>query len=243
MLAFMRDEKKHFICLVGGGGKTTIMYELAHFYALQFRKVLVLSSTHILQPVQCYAEDEAAVQSLWQQGCYAVVGTSEARSGKLTAPDAEFYARLRRQADIILCEADGAKHFPCKLPAVHEPVILPDCDIVLAVAGADALGKRLPEVCFRWQLGAEWLAGKFLSAAELSSLEVDAKLLARLITDERGARKNVSTREYYVVLNKCDTISKVQAQEMYCALLQRGVPQDHIWLRGKLQGKSFHEVF
>lgn len=243
MLAFMRDEKKHFICLVGGGGKTTIMYELAHFYASHGKKVLVLTSTHIMQPADCYAEDAAAVQALWDERRYAVIGTPEAGSGKLTMPSAELYARLCRQADIILCEADGAKHLPCKLPAAHEPVILPECDIVLAVCGADAMGKRLQEVCFRWQLGAEWLAGKFLTAAELSSLELDAKLLARLMTDERGACKNVRTREYYVVLNKCDTISKVQAQEMYCALLQRGVPQDHIWLRGELQGKSFHEVF
>lgn len=240
MLRFMRDEKKHIICLVGGGGKTTIMYELAHFYASQQRKVLVLTSTHIMQPAYCYAVDAAAVQELWGEGRYAVIGTPEAGSGKLTAPSAELYTQLRRQAEIILCEADGAKHFPCKLPAAHEPVILPECDIVLAVAGADALGKRLHEVCFRWQLGAAWLAGDCINMQELADTFIDAELLARLLTDERGARKNVGGREYYVVLNKCDTISKEQAQELSCALLQRGVPQERIWLRGTLQ-KIFNE--
>ena len=29
---FLRDNKKHIISLVGGGGKTTIMYELAEYY-------------------------------------------------------------------------------------------------------------------------------------------------------------------------------------------------------------------
>ena len=47
---FFSDGKKHTICLVGGGGKTTVMYELAAAWAACGRKVLVLTSTHILQP-------------------------------------------------------------------------------------------------------------------------------------------------------------------------------------------------
>lgn len=234
----MRDAKKHVICLVGGGGKTTIMYELARFYASQSRRVLVLTSTHIMQPAQCYAVDEAAVHALWAQGSYAVIGTPEAASGKLTAPSAELYAALRRQAEIILCEADGAKHFPCKLPAAHEPVILPECDIVLAVCGADALGNCLRDVCFRWQLGAEWLVNACINAQRLAEVVVDAELLAQLMTNARGARKNVGGREYYVVLNKCDTISKEQAHEVRHALLERGLSAEYIWLRGRTAKKE-----
>ena len=47
---FVNDGKKHTICLVGGGGKTTVMYELAAAWAACGCKVLVLTSTHILQP-------------------------------------------------------------------------------------------------------------------------------------------------------------------------------------------------
>lgn len=238
MLKFMRDAKKYVICLVGGGGKTMIMYELARFYASQSRRVLVLTSTHIMQPAQCYAIDEAAVHSLWAQGSYAVIGTPEAASGKLTAPSVELYAALYRQAEIILCEADGAKHFPCKLPAAHEPVILPECDIVLAVCGSDALGKRLQDACFRWQLGAEWLVSAGINAQNLAEMVVDAELLARLMTDARGARKNVGGREYYVVLNKCDTINTEQAHEVRHALLERGLSAEHIWLRGRTAKKE-----
>ena len=144
MLNFIHDGKKHIICLVGGGGKTTIMYELATHYAQQGRKVLVLTSTHIMQPERSvYAQSVAEVQSLWQRGSYAVIGTVEAESGKLTFPSASLYVALKQQADIILCEADGAKRKPCKVPAVHEPVILPECDVVIAVAGADALWQPL----------------------------------------------------------------------------------------------------
>lgn len=46
-------------------------------------------------------------------------------------------------ADIVLIEADGSRRMPCKAPAAHEPVLLPQCDIVLAVAGVSALGESL----------------------------------------------------------------------------------------------------
>ena len=79
---FFSDRKKHNICLVGGGGKTTVMYELAAAWAACGRKVLVLTSTHILQPADgSFAADAAAVQNLWQQGRSAVIGTSEPATG------------------------------------------------------------------------------------------------------------------------------------------------------------------
>lgn len=228
MLDFLQDNKKHTICLVGGGGKTTLLYELAAHFAAQRRRVLVLTSTHILHPdALVYAENAVTVRALWQRGSYAVIGTPEPASGKLTSPPATIYAELWRQADIILCEADGAKRLPCKLPAAHEPVLLPECDIVLAVAGADALGRPLSEVCFRFELAQGWLteAG--------SEVNVNAELLACLLTDERGARKNVGSRAYYVILNKCDTITEELAQRVRTALLGRGLAAERIWLRGR----------
>ena len=75
MLDFLEDNKKHTICLVGGGGKTTLLYELAEHFAAQRRKVLVLTSTHILQPeAAVYATDTADVRALWQRASYAASG-------------------------------------------------------------------------------------------------------------------------------------------------------------------------
>ena len=70
---FFTDGKKHNICIVGGGGKTTVMYELAAAWAACGCKVLVLTSTHILQPADgSFAADAAAVHNLWQQRRYAL---------------------------------------------------------------------------------------------------------------------------------------------------------------------------
>lgn len=222
---FFSDGKKHTICLVGGGGKTTVMYELAAAWVACGRRVLVLTSTHILRPVDgSFAADATAVQNLWQQGRYAVIGTPEPATGKLTAPPQDLYEALQLQADVILCEADGSRHHPCKVPAAHEPVLLPDSDIVLAVAGMDALGNSLQQACQRPQLAAELLG---CSAEKI----IDAQMLASLLLSEQGARKNVGARAYYIVLNKCDLIKAAQQEEMLRLLVGAGMDEHRIWLR------------
>ena len=222
---FFTDGRKHNICLVGGGGKTTVMYELATAWADCGRKVLVLTSTHILQPADgSFAADEAAVHNLWQQGRYAVIGTPELSTGKLTAPLQDLYEVLQLQADIILCEADGSRHYPCKVPAEHEPVLLPDSDIVLAVAGMDALGRPLAQACQRPQLAAALLG------CSLDSV-IDEQMLAALLLSEQGARKNVGARAYYIVLNKCDLLKVAQQEEMLRLLVDAGMDEHRIWLR------------
>ena len=222
---FFSDGKKHNICLVGGGGKTTVMYELAAAWAACGRRVLVLTSTHILRPVDgSFAADVPAVQNLWQQGRYAVIGTPELATGKLTAPPQDLYEALQLQADVILCEADGSRHHPCKVPAEHEPVLLPDSDIVLAVAGMDALGRPLAQACQRPQLAAELLG---CGAEKI----LDAQMLTVLLLSEQGSRKNVGTRTYYIVLNKCDLLKAAQQEKMLRLLVGAGMDEHRIWLR------------
>lgn len=222
---FFSDGKQHNICLVGGGGKTTVMYELAAAWAACRRKVLVLTSTHILRPTDgSFAADMPVVQNLWQQGRYAVIGTPEPSTGKLTAPLQSLYETLQPQADVILCEADGSRHLPCKAPAAHEPVLLPDCDMVLAVAGMDALGYSLAQACQRPQLAAELLD---CSAEKI----IDAQMLASLLLSGQGARKNVGARAYYIVLNKCDLLKAAQQEEMLWLLVDAGMDEHRIWLR------------
>ena len=222
---FFTDGEKHTICLVGGGGKTTVMYELAAAWAACGRKVLVLTSTHILCPADgSFAADAAAVHNLWQQRRYAVIGTLELATGKLTAPPQDLYEALQLQAGVILCEADGSRHHPCKVPAEHEPVLWPDSDIVLAVAGMDALGRPLAQACQRPQLAAELLG---CGAEKI----LDEQMLAALLLSEQGSRKNVGTRTYYIVLNKCDLLKAAQQEEMLRLLVRAGIDENRIWLR------------
>ncbi len=210
-------EKGHIVSLVGGGGKTTLLYAMAAHCVRKSWRVLVMTTTHIRQPAACYAPDDAALAALWQAGHYAVIGTP-AENGKLTLPPQQLL-RWMTQADAVFIEADGAKHHPCKVPAAHEPVLPPQSDIVLAVAGLSALGKPLLEVCFRY----ETIRPQFLSAAPDAPLT--PPMLAQLLASTQGGRKAVGDRQFYAVLNQADTPELhqqgIQIQQL---LRQHGIP-------------------
>lgn len=209
-------EKGHTVSLVGGGGKTTLLYAMADHCACKGWRVLVTTTTHIRQPAACYAPDDAALTALWQAGHYAVIGTP-AENGKLTLPPQ--LLRRMAQADAVFIEADGAKHHPCKLPAAHEPVLLSQSDIVLAVAGLSALGKPLREGCFRY----DTIRPQFLAAAPDAPLT--PSMLAQLLASAQGGRKAVGDRQFYAVLNQADTPELqqqgIQIQQLLC---QQGIP-------------------
>jgi probable selenium-dependent hydroxylase accessory protein YqeC len=100
-------------------------------------------------------------------------------------------------ADTVLIEADGAKHLPLKVPDINEPVILPESDIVIAVAGIDSLNRPLKEVCFRLERAMELLN---CNAEHI----VTGEDIAHILASDCGGRKCVGNRHYYAFINKCD---------------------------------------
>ena len=203
-------ETGHVISLVGGGGKTTLLYALARWYSAQRQRVLVSTTTHIQRPDANYAPDEAARDALWQAGTYAVAGVP-AEGEKLTMPP--HLADWMAEADTVLLEADGAKRHPCKAPAAHEPVLLRSSDIVLAAAGLSAVGKPLQDVCFRLEAACTLLAVP-------PETPLTPALLAKLLADDAGGRKSVGTRKFYAVLNQADDEACRAAGEQTLAILK-----------------------
>ena len=203
-------ETGHVISLVGGGGKTTLLYALARHYSAQGQRVLVSTTTHIQRPDANYAPDEAARDALWQAGTYAVAGVP-AEGGKLTMPP--HLADWMAEADTVLLEADGAKHHPCKAPAAHEPVLLRSSDIVLAAAGLSAVGKPLQDACFRLEAACTLLAVP-------PETPLTPALLAKLLASEAGGRKCVGTRKFYAILNQADDEARRAAGEQTLAILK-----------------------
>lgn len=220
-------ETGHVISLVGGGGKTTLMYAFAEHYAKRGLKTLATTTTHIFRPEETlWAKTAEEAEELWRHGSYAVAGRP-AESGKLAAlPETEL-AVFMEKADVVLIEADGAKRLPCKVPASHEPVIPDFCDIVIGVMGMDAAGKPLSEICFRPELAAE-----LLHTEETDVLTPEG--MAEILASERGARKLVGGRDYYVVLNKCDDEERICIAEKIRRLLsEKGVEHCVIACLGK----------
>ena len=147
--------------LIGGGGKTTLLYTLTE----ELRKsgsVVLCTSTHIRVPEQYPLVTGGADElraALARHG--AVCAGTPAADGKLTAAPIGF-AELARLADYVLVEADGAKGLPLKLHAAHEPVIPENAQRAVLVVGADGFGKPLRQVCHRaaedTPATPEWLA-------------------------------------------------------------------------------------
>ena len=74
----------------------------------------------------------------------------EIRKGKLASFQKEFLEEVSREPVLLLLEADGAKHFPVKAPAEHEPVICEKTGIVLNVLwDVCDWEKKIKDVCFR----------------------------------------------------------------------------------------------
>lgn len=205
-------EPGHVISLVGAGGKTSLLYEMARFCASQGLKTLVSTTTHIFKPDPLvYACDWEQVEQLWNNGSYAVVGKCTSNEKLSILPYEELY-RYIEQADMVLLEADGAKRMPAKVPADGEPIILPECDIVIGIMGLDALNQPLEQVCFRREQ-----AMKLLQTEANDCVTVGH--MVQILSSGQGTRKLAEGRTYMVVLNKCDQEERKRQGDIILELL------------------------
>lgn len=135
--------------LIGGGGKTTLLYTLTE----ELRKkgtVLLCTSTHIMRPTQYEVLEragEAEISAALAAHGAVCVGEPSAE-GKLGPPSLSFDA-LARLADYVLVEADGSRRLPLKAHAPHEPVIPKEAGCVLCVVGARGFDRPIREAVHR----------------------------------------------------------------------------------------------
>lgn len=206
------DGKRHVVSLVGGGGKSTLLEYLAENAAAHGMRAVIMTTTRMACPAHvCKTMEDCRTR--WAQGEYAACG-ERTENGKFRAPDDTLLGELLEEADMILVEADGAHMRACKAPAEYEPVILPQSDIVIGVMGVEVLGGGIGQVCHRPQhvcalLGCE--GDHCLTASDM----------AEILLSEKGTRKNVGARDFYVVLNKCDDEARIQNGWMIISELEK----------------------
>ena len=198
--------------LVGGGGKTTIMFRLARETVDKGGQAITTTTTRIfgaqiaLSPVHVPAAEatrERVAAALATHGQVLVIGETDAESGKAEGIPVELFAKLRAwfPSACLLNEADGSRMRPFKAPAAHEPVIPPETTLVVMVVGADILGKPLgldhvhrPELVEK------------LSGARIGSV-VTPEVVARVLAHPEGGRKGVPPGARVVALiNKVETL-------------------------------------
>lgn len=150
-----------FISIVGAGGKTTALRTLMRAFSAQ--RVLATTSTHIFpfSPPDCRItiadpSPDALLNQLQLRG--VVCAGKQTQDGKFCSLSAALLAQAAEAADIVLCEADGAHCHPLKLHRSDEPVLPPQTDLVLIIAGLSALGQPVCESVHRYVLHPDWAA-------------------------------------------------------------------------------------
>ena len=201
--------------VVGGGGKTTLLYALAREAARMGLRVLLTTTTHIgSPPAGLWAQTEEQARALMQKRGAAVFVLPSAEEKCLPPPLAP--EECLAFADLVLVEADGSRHLPLKAPAAHEPVLPRRPLLVIGMAGLDSIGKPLAQVCHRPQQGAA-LLGK------TEGEQVAPQDLACLLSHPSGQKKGVKG-PYRAVLNKADTPQALADAGRAAALLkERGI--------------------
>lgn len=141
--------------VVGSGGKTTLIKNLAQQYREEGKSVLITTTTHMFleEDTLLDADAETIIRQLKETG-YAMAGTRAAADPerKMTALPAAVYEEVCAYAEVVLVEADGSRRLPLKYPASGEPVIPANADEIIVVCGLQGLGHPAKHVCHRLEL-------------------------------------------------------------------------------------------
>jgi molybdenum cofactor cytidylyltransferase len=223
-LGVTRDDA---VAFVGGGGKTTAMFRLAHEVVEAGERVITTTTTHIfaaqiaLAPAHVVAGEAtraSVAAALAAHGHVLVVGATDAGSGRAGGVSAELFARLRDWfPDVTLVnEADGSRMRAFKAPASHEPVIPAETTLVVPVVGADVLGKTLDDVNVHRPELVSALSGAALGAA------ITPEIVARVLAHPDGGRKGVPAgARVIVMINKIESLpDRAPAREIAERLLR-----------------------
>ncbi|MDD3339888.1 MAG: selenium cofactor biosynthesis protein YqeC [Lachnospiraceae bacterium] len=193
------------ISMVGGGGKTSLLFRLCKEWMTHGKTVIITTTTQMYYEPDCpyadWGESETIREQIDECG-YVMVGQNiftdpeGGKAWKLQGISAEQISSLRPEADVILVEADGARHKPLKMPARWEPVVPRDSDYVIGVMGLQALGKPMEQACHRPERAAEFLKKQVTE-------RITKEDMLALALSSRALRKHC-VGEYRVYINQVD---------------------------------------
>ena len=143
-----------FISLTGGGGKTTLMVNLASYLRSEGKRVLITTTTKLMSPrFHDYRADrffcDDSVLSFFPDGPVTVLYALEAEDrNKICCPPPENLRLLKDRYDVVINEADGSKRLPLKIHTQRDPVVPDFTTYTISVMGLWAVGKRACDVAF-----------------------------------------------------------------------------------------------
>ncbi len=232
------------VSLIGAGGKTSTLFWLAHALGRCGVRVLVTTTTHMYLPdpgavMRCIIEADLArrVDASKNDGGGGIVACFSAfdeQTGKVSGCLPEEVEQFKKAgvADVILVEADGARHCALKVPGEHEPCI-PGCsDVVIAISGGEAMLRPAdPQRIHRWPLFSA--LGEVAAGALLDQCVFD-----RLLSHPQGILKGVPERagRHWLINGNCHDQALV---EMLQSLAGAHDELDGVWLGNMRQEHPF----
>ncbi len=207
--ALRLDQEKDLsiISIVGAGGKTTALFQLARQLLELKPRVLVTATSHLGNWQTQFADhhiivDEKSDIQLPFAGIILITGKIENERTTPISQKVLNWLREISKADKIplLIEADGSRQRSLKAPADHEPPIPDFTEMVLHVSGLSALGKPLSdENVHRAEIFSQ-ITGRGIGES------ITTQDLLKILTHPKGGLKNVPVNAKRVaVLNQADT--------------------------------------
>ena len=151
------------ISVVGAGGKTSIIWNLAQEFVKEGKRVAITTTTHMYHPDYMkkngfevnwnFAEADnikKCLEASEDKGC-VITGITQFKSGepyKISAVDNNWLSMLQMYFDVVLVEADGARNLPVKAYHSYEPVIASHSDKIIVVTGMSGAGQKICDVSY-----------------------------------------------------------------------------------------------
>ena len=241
---------RELVALVGGGGKTSLLFALANELFQAGKRVVTTTTTKMRQ---CEARRSHCLvftdsDSSWRKRFVADLQSHHqvflARcpldSGKVEGIDASLIDEIYRGAGIddIIVEADGASGCAVKAPAEHEPVIPSSATMVVAMLGLDAIGKPIgPGVVFRTELFIK------LTGTEPGQ-HITTAVLSGLFSGPGGLFKgSPESARRMVFLNKSDLLKNVwEAESLAGLILEKGSNKVEQVVIGSIMNGEYRKV-
>jgi molybdenum cofactor cytidylyltransferase len=214
------------IAIVGGGGKTTALFQLAH--QLQGH-IWISTTTHLGTDQLVFADRHFIVQRVdeeniahWLRQKVTLLTGDFTPDDRVRGPGDDLLQQLYQVAGekkiSLLVEADGSRSRPLKAPGVNEPPIPAWAEMVVVVVGLSVLGQAFNEATVHRVEPFSQITGLQLGQP------IELESIAKLLVHPQGGLKNSQAQAMKVVLlNQADTSEiREQASKIAPELLAAG---------------------
>lgn len=141
--------KSELITIVGAGGKTSIMFNIAEKLAEIKKKVLLTTTTKIFKPnkknIKMYIGESKNLECFNENIIVAgskIIEKNKIKGYSNSDIDTIFSKKI---FDYIIVEGDGARRKSIKAPRENEPIVPISTNILIGVIGMDAYGENVTE--------------------------------------------------------------------------------------------------